>query len=386
LQTLRAYKTELDPTNKQRSAFVQCAGAARFVFNWALADRQFRYGDGLKTNMYEQKRRFNEIKRVDAPWLYSVPYALQEQEFRNVDQAFKNFFRRVKAGQKPGYPKFKRHGGHKKFTLRGSIHIEDNRVKLPRIGWVRLRERSYLPSETTVKLLSVSISEKAGRWFVSAQVREEMPDPQSGNTLVIGVDFGLKTLAVLSNGKTFENPHALIVEQRELARLQRELARRKKGGANWYKTKAKVARCYARIANVRRHVLHDISHYCTATLKPKTIVLEDLNVSGMMKNRHLSKAISDVGFAELRREIEYKAAWHGIEVIIADMWYASSKTCSRCGHKRETLKLSERTFVCPVCGLEIDRDRNAALNLAALDEGANGPGLSAELGCGKALL
>lgn len=380
MQVHRAYKTELDPTNKQRSMFVQCAGAARFVFNWALADRQFRYEDGLKTSMYEQKRRFNEIKKTDAPWLYGVPYALQDQEFTNVDKAFQNFFRRVKQGDKPGYPKFKKRGGHKRFTLRGCIHVELDRIKLPRIGWVRSRERNYVPSETSVKLLSVNISEKAGRWFVSVQVEEKIPDPYSNSTLIIGADFGLKTLVVLSTGKTFENPHALIVEQRRLARLQRELSRRKKGGANWHKTKTEIAKCYARIANVRRHTLHDISHYCTATLRPRAIVLEDLNVSGMMKNRHLSKAISDVGFAELRRQIEYKGMWLGIEVIIADRWYPSSKTCSRCGYKRETLALSERTFVCPECGLSIDRDRNAAINLAALGEGLNGPGLPRELG------
>lgn len=363
----RAYKTELDPNNKQRTMFRQCAGAAKFVYNWAIADRQHRYADKLSTNMYEQKRRFNALKKTDAPWLYSVPYALQEQAFRDVDVAFKHFFRRVKQGdKKPGYPKFKKRTDPKRFTLRGCIHVEPSRIKFPVIGWIRLKEHGYLPSEMEVKLLSINVSERANRWFVSAQVAKQMQEPVNDSVLVLGIDFGVKTLAVLSNGKTFENPHVLLQEQRKLARLQRELSGRKRGSRNREKTRKKVAKCHAKIANVRRHVLHDISHYCTETLRPRVIVLEDLNVSGMLKNRHLSKAIADVSFAELRRQLEYKASWHGIEVVVADRWYASSKTCSQCGHKKDHLNLSERIFICEKCGVRIDRDLNAAQNLASL--------------------
>lgn len=368
MQILRAYKTELDPTNKQRSYFRQYAGAARFVFNWALADRKERYEvHELSTNKFEQKRRFNAWKRDNASWLYTIPYTVQEQEFTNVDLAFKNFFRRVKRGETPGYPKFKRRGGRKRFTLRGSIIVENDRIRLPRIGWVRLKERGYLPAQD-VKLLSVNVSERAGRWYVSAQVREDIPDSTNESTLVVGTDLGVKTLVVLSNGETFDNPKPLYREQRKLARLQRELSRRTKGGANWRKTKAKVQKCHVRIANIRKYTLHDISHHVTATLQPKTIVLEDLNVAGMVKNHCLAKAISDVGFGELRRQIEYKAKRHGIEVIVASRWFPSSKTCSRCGCVKDTLDLSERTYVCEHCGLEIDRDYNAARNLAALGE------------------
>lgn len=338
------------------------------MFNWALADRKERYeAHNLSTNKYEQKRRFNAWKVDNAPWLYSVPYALQEQEFTNVDLAFQNFFRRVKRGETPGYPKFKRRNGRKRFTLRGSIHIEDDRIKLPRIGWMRLKERGYLPTQD-VKLLSVNVSERAGRWYISVQVREEISDPVNDSMLVVGADLGIKTLVVLSNGEMFDNPKPLYQEQRKLARLQRELSRRTKGGANWRKTKAKIQKCYARIANIRKYTLHDISHHVTATLRPKTIVLEDLNVTGMVKNHCLAKAISDVGFAELRRQVEYKATWYGIEVIVANRWYASSKTCSGCGCIKDALDLSERTYICKHCGLGIDRDLNAARNLAALGE------------------
>lgn len=368
MQVTKAYKTELDPTNKQRSYFCRCAGAARFVFNWALADRKERYEvHGLSTNKFEQSHRFTIWKRKKAIWLYTVPYALQGQEFTNIDLAFQNFFRRVKQGKTPGYPKFKRRGGRKRFTLRGSIIIENNKVRLPRIGWVRLKERGYLPTQDT-HLLSVNVSEKAGRWYISAQVREDIPEPANDNTLIIGADLGIKTLVALSNGETFDNPKPLYQEQRKLARLQRELSRRTQGGQNWRKTKAKIQKCHARIANIRKHMLHDISHYVTTTLQPKTIVLENLNVAGMVKNRCLAKAISDVGFGELRRQIEYKAKRLGIEVIVANTFFPSSKTCSGCGCIKDTLALSERTYICEHCGLEIDRDLNAALNLAALGE------------------
>lgn len=379
MKILRAYKTELDPTNKQCTYLRQCAGAARYVFNWALADRKERYDvHELSTNKFEQKKRFNAWKVDNAPWLYIVPFALQDQEFTNVDLAFKNFFRRVKRGETPGYPKFKRRGGRKRFTLRGSIHIENNRIKLPRIGWVRLKERSYLPTQD-VKLLSVNVSERSGRWYASAQVEMDIPDPINDSTLIIGADLGIKTLVVLSNGETFESPKPLYQEQRKLARLSRELSRRTKGGANWRKTKAKVQKCHARIANIRKHTLHDISHHVTATLHPRIIVLEDLNVAGMVKNHCLAKAISDVGFGELRRQIEYKAKWYGIEIVMANQWFPSSKTCSGCGCIKDKLDLSERVYICEHCGLEIDRDLNAALNLAALAEGGNTPRLPREL-------
>jgi putative transposase len=199
---------------------------------------------------------------------------------------------------------------------------------------------------------------------VLAQWKEA--DPRPNNTLVVGVDLGLKNLVVLSNGETFENPHALVRLERKLKRLQRELSRRERRSANWRKTKAKIAKCHAAIANSRKHVLHNISHHITTDLRPSTIVIEDLNVSGMMKNHHLAKAIADVGFYELRRQIEYKAKRLGIEVLVADRWYASSKTCSGCGWHNVDLVLSDRVFRCPECGLELDRDLNAAKNLKQL--------------------
>jgi putative transposase len=367
MRILRAYKTELDPNNKQCGAFMKHSGVARFVYNWALADRIEQYENGEKTSLFEQKRRFNALKHEQYPWIQETAYCVTEQAFRNLDAAYQNFFRRVKEGrEEKGFPKFKsRKRGIGSFTMRGCIHLEYNRIKLPRIGWVRLKEGGYLPTDG-VKILSVNISERAGRWYASVQVEMEVPDPEPGQGDPIGVDFGIKTLAVCSDGTTFENPKAMEVWERKLKRLQRELARRKKGGKNREKTKRKIAKCHAKIANIRKHALHNVSYHVTAKTKPSTVVVEDLNVKGMMANHCLAKGISDASFGELRREIEYKGEWYGVDVVTAGRFYPSSKTCSGCGSVRPLLKLSERTFVCEECGMVVDRDLNAALNLASL--------------------
>lgn len=365
---LRAYKTELDPNNKQRTLFTRYAGTARFVFNWALADRIERYKANLSTNKYEQKRRFNALKQERYPWIYDIAYTVSQQEFENCDLAFANFFRRVKSGDgKVGFPKFKsRKRGINKFTLRGNITIEDVKAKLPRIGWIRLKEKSYLPTENA-KILSANISERAGHWFISLQA--EVENHRKAMVLsneILGVDLGIEKLATCSNGKVFDNPRSLSHFEKILAHKQRELCRRQKGSKNRDKTKRKISRLHYRISNIRRYALNEVSHYLTAIAKPKIIVLEDLNVKGMMRNRHLSKALSDVSFNELRRQLEYKSQWCGIKVIAADRFYPSSKTCSECGSVKPLLKLSERQFVCESCGVVMDRDFNAACNLAAL--------------------
>ena len=361
--------------------FRKCSGTARFVYNWGLAEWQRQYEADERPSRYSLCKQFNGIKDEECPWIREIPYAVTESAFYNLGYAFKNFFRRVKqSSDKVGYPKFKKKGRNDSFQLR-NVRVEHDRVRLTHIGWVRLKERGYIPTTDSGAEFGVyaTISRKAGRWFISMQVEEEIPEPENGSMLVLGVDFGLKTLAVCSDGTVFENPHALKQQERKLARLQRELSRRKRDGQNWKKTKRKIGRCHARIANIRKHALHQVSHYITAKAKPRMVVLEDLNVSGMMQNRHLSKAISDIGFYELRRQTEYKAGWNGVEVLVADRFYPSSKTCSECGAVKSVLRLSERMYVCSECGAIIDRDKNAALNLAALGEGQSMAGLPVEL-------
>lgn len=414
LKMKRAYKVELDPNNKQRGYFGRCAGTARFVYNWGLAEWERRMESKESKSAYRLTQAFNAIKQDEFFFVTEVPYAITESALRNLDNAFQRYWkekkdgiiekrkaqlkregkwdRRVarlfKKGRKgiqfdPGYPQFKRRGEHNSFQLRG-YKTDVDRMWLGRaIGWVRLKERGYIPSGVAYKKnggsVYCTISERAGRWFISIQVEEPDMKPLSGHGAV-GVDVGIKNLAVTSDGSEFAGTKALYKYERKLARLQRELSRRELGSRNRAKTKAKISRLYRKITNVRRHAQHQASHHIIEHLQPRVIILEDLNVQGMLKNHRLAKAISDAGMSELHRQITYKADWRGVQVVRADRWYASSKTCSRCGYVVSDLTLSDRIFVCPNCGLVIDRDLNAAKSLAVLeDEPSNGRELPGEL-------
>lgn len=293
------------------------------------------------------------------------------------EQAFKHFFRKCqlkKRGQwkgKCGYPRFKsRKRGIGSFRLTGAIHVKENAVQLPRLGTLRLKESNYIPTGG-VKILSAAVSEQAGRWFVSVQVEEEMADPVSATGPVIGVDVGIKTLATLSDGRTIENPKALRKRLTKLKRLSRWHSRKQKGGKKRQKATRKLARFHARVAHIRCDALHKATAQIVAKNKPceerpATIVIEDLNVQGMLKNRKLSRAIADVGLSEFRRQLIYKAEQAGSSIKVVSRWYPSSKMCANCGWIDQDQALSDRTFICASCGMVLDRDLNAALNLAAL--------------------
>jgi putative transposase len=219
-------------------------------------------------------------------------------------------------------------------------------------------------------VLSATISERAGRWFVSLQVEEELPETTATGE-PLGVDLGVTTMAVCSNGDRYENPKALTKALKRLARLQRELARRKKGSRNRVKTKARLAKLHYRIANIRQNALHQATSAIVARTKPdaerpSVIVMEDLHVAGMMRNHSLARVIGEVGMGAFGRQLEYKTAWSGSRLLKADRWFPSSKQCSRCHQVKETLSLSERVYHCAGCGQVIDRDLNAAINLMQL--------------------
>ncbi len=370
MEIFRAYKTELDPNNVQRTAFLKHAGAARFVYNWGLARRIQEYEEtGRSSNAIEQHRQLNALKKTDYPWLYEVSKSAPQEALRDLDKAYQNFFRRVKNGEKPGFPKFKsRKNGIGSFRLTGAIHVTETHIKLPRIGWVRLKEHGYIPTNG-IHILSATVSESAGRWFVSVQCRQEIEVIQATGE-PIGVDLGIKDLAVTSDGRRFGNPKPLKKAQAKLKRLQRKLSRQKKGSKNREKTQKKIAKTHRQIANIRRDTLHKVTSEIVAKTKPSNerpsvVVLEDLNVSGMLANHHLAQAISDVGFNEFRRQLEYKTRWYGSELLLADRFFPSSRLCHYCGHINSELKLSDRVWTCR-CGAILDRDYNAALNLKNL--------------------
>jgi putative transposase len=238
-------------------------------------------------------------------------------------------------------------------------------IQLPRLGRLRLKERAYLP--TTAKILSATVSEQAGHWYVSVLVEQEHSRAVNRGP-VVGVDLGVKTLATLSDGTVEPNPHHLRTALKKLKRLQRAVSRRQKGGRNRKKAVRRLATLHRRIAHQRTNTLHQFTSRLAKT--KSVVVIEDLNVAGILKNHHLAQAIADVGWGEFRRQLTYKAAWYGCQVLVASRWEPSSKTCSGCGWVDEDLTLADRTFVCRNpkvrCGLVIDRDLNAAINLEKL--------------------
>jgi putative transposase len=374
MRVQRAYKTELDLNNTQITACRRHAGAARFSYNWGLARKQEVYhATGKSPSAIDLHRELNTLKKTDLPWLYDVSKCAPQEALRNLDNAYAHFFRRCahkKQGKlkgKVGYPQPKtRKKGLGSFRLTGSIVVFSDAIQLPRLGRLRLKERGYLPT-TRVKILSATVSEQAGRWYVSVQVEQEHEIPVNRGP-VVGIDLGVKTLATLSDGTVIPNPRHLKRRLRKLKRLQRAVSRKRKGSSNRRKAARWLGNLHRTIANQRANTLHQLT---TRLAKTKSVlVIEDLHVSGMLKNHHLAQSIADVGFAEFRRQLIYKAAWYGSRVVLADRWEPSSKTCSGCGWYDTNLTLADRTFHCQnqqvPCGLVLDRDLNAAINLSIL--------------------
>jgi putative transposase len=352
----RAYKTELDPNNVQKTLLIKHAGTARFAWNWALA----RIKDKIsKPNAIELHRELNALKPTDFPWMYEVSKCAPQEALRNLQIAFQRFFKENKSGKKAGFPKFKsKHKNKSSFKLTGTINIEDRRIQLPRLGWLKLKEHGYLPKEA--KILSATCSEHAGKWFVSVSVQEEI-NPKVG-VGTIGIDLGIKTLATCSDGTVFENPKAFVSNQKTLKKLQKRHTRQKKGSKRKDKTRQRIARLHYRITCIRKDASNKATSWVAKIKRPEFVILENLNVKGMLKNRKLSKTILDASFNEFRFQMTYKQNWNGGSVIKADRFFPSSKSCSECGCVKENLKLSERTYVCD-CGMTKDRDLNAAINL-----------------------
>jgi transposase len=440
MKITRGYKTELALNNEQITLCKKHAGAARFAWNWALNRKQEVYkATGRSISAMELHRELNDLKQTEYPWLYEVSKCAPQEALRALDVAFSNFFRRVRLKKEgkwrgpPGYPKFKsKRKGLGGFKLTGAIHVYEDAVDLPRLGRLRLKECGYLPT-SGVHVLSATVTECAGRWYVSIQVREEVPDPKPATGEPVGVDLGISAMATCSDGVVIENPKALRSNLTRLKRLQRRLSRSKKGSKNREQARRRLARHHAKVANIRRDALHKataqltrarlapaeraaLREHLTSTLpepktkerkvrgkkrttfdsqaehlaaavkkkqvkrhlrqatesnaprRPRAIVLEDLHVSGLLKNHHLAQAIADVGLAEFRRQVEYKSLWQGETLHFADRWYPSTKRCSKCGHVKASMDLSERVYVCEreICQHTAGRDFNAAVNLAVL--------------------
>jgi putative transposase len=370
MNILRAFKTELDLNNVQKTACARHAGAARYAYNWGLARKKETFATGGKTpSAIDLHRELNALKKTELAWMYEVSKCAPQESLRDLDKAFANFFRRVKqkkAGKKVvvGFPRFKsKKNGLGSFRLTWAIHVFEKSIQLPRLGMLRLKEHGYLPV-SGAHILNVTVSEKAGRWFVSLQVELEVPELVREEKPVAGVDLGINRMAQVSDGIMFENPCALKCALTRLKRLQRVVSRRQKGSENRKKAVRQLASTHYRVANIRKDTLHKATTLLART--KSAIVLENLNVSGMLKNHHLAQAIADVGMSEFRRQLIYKGVWYGCEILVADRFYPSTKRCSRCGEVKQVMSLGERDYRCECCGFVIDRDLNAAINLEQL--------------------
>ncbi|NEN89286.1 MAG: IS200/IS605 family element transposase accessory protein TnpB [Okeania sp. SIO3H1] len=357
---LLGFKTELHPNKQQKTLLAKHAGVARHAWNWGLwltrnilthnsnnPDSKLKFPTSIDLH-----KLLVAMVKPNNHWYYEVSKTAPQYALRYLSNAWKRCFTKVS-----GQPKFKKKGRNDSFTLDGSISVGFNRIKLPRIGWIQTFE--ILPDNVNPK--SVTISRKADRWFISFKIETETQITDK-SVDVVGVDLGIKSLATLSTGEVFVGAKSYRKLEAKLSRLQYLNRHKVKFSNNWKKAQLKIARLHNRIANIRKDTLHKLTTYLAKN--HSQIVIEDLNVSGMMSNQKLAKAVADMGFYEFRRQLEYKCELYGSELIIVDRWFPSSKTCSRCGTVKESLFLSERVFNCEHCNFSCDRDLNAALNLA----------------------
>lgn len=358
-----AHKIELKPNNKQKTYFRKACGIARFTWNWALANWNEYYhfnlaipeGDRDPISGMMLKKEFNHIKREEFPWVFEVSKYVSQQPFIQLGRAYQRFFKGISKK-----PKFKKKSkSHDSFYIGGDqIKVRDKKVWVPNLGWVRLREQVRFKG--TIR--SATFSRKADRWFVAIQIDTKVTKTSpKGKT--IGLDLGIDKMIQLSDGDFIQAPKPLSKKLTLLKRRQRKLAKKTFQSKNYQKQKLKIQRLYAKIANIRRDTLQQAT--TDIIKKYKTISIEDLHVKGMLKNHKLARAIADIGFYELRRQLEYKSQIYGNILYIADRFYPSSKLCSDCGNIKESLSLGDRIYKCS-CGFKIDRDLNAAINLEKL--------------------
>jgi putative transposase len=359
----KTFRFRLEPNTHQRQLFARFAGCCRFVFNQGLAARISNYESETRTLSYaDQCKKLTELKKDEkTAWLGLVHSQILQQALRDLDTAYQHFFRRVRGGKVPGFPKFKRKGQKDSFRYPSGVKVKKGRVYLPKIGWVKYRDSQSVDG----RILQATVKREGEHWFISFACEIEMPSPMPAaikEDKAIGIDMGIKNFAALSDGTFIENPRFLNKVLAKLRRAQRLLARKTKRSKAWKRQVAKVVRLHIKVKNSRKDFAHKVS---TAIVKNHDVIaVEDLNITGMVKNRHLSRAVSDVGWGLFLSMLEYKAGWAGKHFVRIGRLEATSKTCSTCGEK-QPMPLCVRIYACESCGMIMDRDWNASLNIRA---------------------
>ena len=352
---MKSIKVRLELNNEQSTYALQHCGVARHAWNWGLSvcKLALENKEKLPSGIDLHKKLVKEVKSANS-WYYEVSKCAPQQALRNLNTAFTRFFKKIAK-----FPQFKKRGQHDSFYTEGSIQIEGNSIKLPKFGWVKMSE-----SLGSFSVKNGVVSRTADEWFVSFKV-PFIPTKTVKINGIVGVDLGIKTLATLSTGETYQNKRAYKAHKRKLKLAQRQVSKKFKKGQkqsnNYKKAVLKVAKIHQKIANIRKDALHKLT--TDLSKNHAEIVIEDLNVKGMSKNRKLSSALLDGGFYEFKRQLTYKCDWYGSKMTVVDRFYPSSKTCSNCQNIKTDLTLKDRIYKCNSCGFEIDRDLNAAINL-----------------------
>jgi putative transposase len=380
---IQAYRFALDPTPRQQRALASHCGAARYAYNWGLElvktrldERQTDPSVVVPWKPFDLRREWDRTKREVAPWWPENSKEAYKSGLEGLASALKNWSD-SRSGRRTGrpvnFPRFKKKGRARdacRFTT-GSLKVLPDRkhVQLPRIGVLKTHESTRKLArrleQGSARIMAATITRTADRWFVSFTVEIQRHILGcNGRQTVIGVDVGVRHLAVLSNGAVIANPRALETARSKLRRLDRQLARRRPDSKGRKLTRQRLARVHMRAANLRRDAIQKLT--TALATEYGIVVVEQLNMAGMLRNRRLARVLADAGLADLRRQLTYKTTWYGSRLIVADRFYPSSKTCSTCGWVKAKLTPAERTFTCEACGLRIDRDLNAASNLANL--------------------